>query len=135
EGKPVRFTQTIQYDGTTIDPVEIFTRGRMMSVQQVLQTGSGLLGASFREIPAAALSDARSAIALMRVRALDGVLAVGRPGRPLLGIPVQPGRAGLVVAAGLNPIAALEESGIETLSRAMACMADVRTLVEPNDSL
>ena len=60
---------------------------------------------------------------------LSGVLAVGRIGQPLLDIPVAPGRAGLVVAAGLNAIAAVEEAGIETENHAMAAVHEFTELI------
>ena len=41
-------------------------------------------------------------------------------GRPVLDVPVPEGRVGIIVAAGLNPIAAVEEAGIPTESHAMA---------------
>ena len=49
--KPMRFTQIINYDGTTLDPLEIFIKGQMTSVNQAVATGEGVIGASFREIP------------------------------------------------------------------------------------
>ena len=51
QGVPVRFSQIIHYDGSTIDPLEIFIKGKMTSVLQAAQTGTGSIGASFREIP------------------------------------------------------------------------------------
>ena len=57
--KPLRFTQIINYDGTTLDPLEIFIKGRMTSVSQAVSTGEGVIGASFREIPAPAAEKAR----------------------------------------------------------------------------
>jgi len=47
---------------------------------------------------------------------------VGIPGKPLLDVPVSQGRVGLVVAAGLNAVAAVEEAGIETENHAMAVL-------------
>ncbi|HCG98663.1 MAG TPA: hypothetical protein DE036_02330, partial [Actinobacteria bacterium] len=42
---------------------------------------------------------------------------------------VSPGRMGLVVMGGLNPLAALEESGIKTDSKAMSTLIDFDRLV------
>jgi repressor of nif and glnA expression len=131
--KPYRFTQIIQYDGTTIDPIEIFIKGKMTSVGEVARTGNGTIGASFREIPAAALPRAQEAIAKMTRIGLNGVLLIGMPGESILGVPVQQGRVGLVVAAGLNPIAAVEESGTPTENHAMAELYDFDKLVHLGD--
>ena len=133
EGKPLRFTQIINYDGTTLDPVEIFIKGKMTRVAQAAKTGAGTIGASFREIPAAALPAAQRVIEGLARRGLAGVLSVGRPGRPLLDIPVQQGRAGLIVAAGLNPLAAVEEAGVQTVSHAMAALHEFADLIPASE--
>ena len=119
-GEPFRFAHLIHYNGTTLDPVEIFIKAQMTSVLDVVEKGSGLLGASFREVPAAALPRVEKIIAQMARNGLGGLIVLGQPSRPLLDVPVSPGRAGLVVAAGLNPLAAVQESGIATWNRALA---------------
>ena len=129
EGRPQRFTEIIHYDGSSIDPLEIFIKGKMTRVLEAARTGRGRIGASFREIPAAALpAFGRLARRLERM-GLGAVLAVGRPGRPLLDIPVMEGKVGVVVAGGLNPLAAVEESGIPTENVAMGAMVDFGELV------
>jgi repressor of nif and glnA expression len=128
DGRPHRFTQLIHYDGTTIDPIEIFIKGRMTRVGEAARTGTGTIGASFREIPAAALHRAVGLIKRLKVVGFGGVLEVGAPGKPLLDIPVSPGRVGLIVAAGLNPVAAVEETGIPTENRAMASLYEFGNL-------
>lgn len=121
-GEPRRFVHTINYDGTTIDPVEIFIKGRLTHVLEAADTGNGAIGASFREIPASALPAAEKLLAKLAPAGLGGVQLLGRPGHPLLDIPVSPGRCGLIVSAGLNPLAAVDEYGIETVNLAMACL-------------
>lgn len=110
--KAVRFAEFIEYDGTTIDPLEVFIRSRMTDYIGATKTGNGLIGASFREVPADS-RDHVSALGLEMERAgLGGLFMVGWPGRPLVDIPVSEGRLGLVVVGGLNPVAILEEQGI-----------------------
>jgi HTH-type transcriptional regulator, global nitrogen regulator NrpRI len=128
EGAPVRFSQIIHYDGTTIDPLEIFIKGKMTSVLQATQTGTGSIGASFREIPIVALPDALAVIKKLEKIGLGGVLMVGKPNQPLLDIPVGIGHVGLIVAGGLNPIAALEESDIATVNRSLHNLCDFSQL-------
>jgi HTH-type transcriptional regulator, global nitrogen regulator NrpRI len=129
DGEPRRFTHIIQYAGTTLDPIEIFLKARMTSVLEASRTGSGLVGASFREVPAVALPRVRQIIQRMDEAGLGGLMLVGEPSRPLLEIPVAHNRAGIVVAAGLNPLAAVEEAGIPTENRAMARLCDFRKLM------
>ncbi len=128
DSKPVRFTQLIYYDGTTLDPLEIFIKGRMTSVGNVVAKGDGIVGASFREIPAPSAEKARRLCARMQKAGLGGVLLVGRPGQPLLEVPVSTGRVGLVVIGGLNPLAAVEEAGITTSNHAMGTLMPYENL-------
>ncbi len=127
-GFPKRFTQIINYDGTTLDPIEIFIKGKMTNVLEAAETGNGIIGAGFREIPAAALPLAKQIISTLERQGLCSVLLIGEAGRPLLDVPIMPGRAGIVLAAGLNPIAALEESGIPTDSFAMSMVCNASEL-------
>ena len=122
EGTPLRFAQIIYYEGTTLDPVEVFIKGKMTRVREAAETGAGLIGASFREVPGAALPAVESVVEKLSRAGLSGVLLIGRPGRPLLDIPVSQGRVGLIVAASLNPLGAIEEAGIETENHAMAAL-------------
>jgi len=127
--RPYRFTQIIHYAGSTIDPLEIFIKGQMTSVREAGRTGHGAIGASFREIPTDALSQAKKAVARMERIGLGGALLIGRPGQPLLDVPVARGRVGLVVAGGLNPVAAVEESGIPTQNIALHTLYDFERLI------
>ncbi len=119
DGKPLRFTEVINYDGTSVDPLEIFIKGRMINVKDVISTGNGRIGASFREFPSVALNKAMKIKKKLEDLNLGGILMIGRPGRPLLDIPVAEGRVGMIVAGGLNPLSAVEESGIPTENAAL----------------
>lgn len=129
DGKPVRFTQLINYDGTTLDPLEIFIKGKMTTVAKVARTGSGIIGASFREIPSAATVRAEKLRKKLEEVGLGAILIIGKPGQPLLDIPVGEGRTGMIVLPGLNPVAACEEAGIETSNLAMGTLFDFGELV------
>ncbi len=128
KGQPVRFTQLINYDGTTLDPLEIFIKGRMTSVAEVVRHRSGIIGASFREIPSAAVQEAERLKRKLENIGLGAVMVIGRPGQPLLDIPVGEGRTGMIVLAGLNPLAACEEEGIPTENLAMGTLYEFAEL-------
>jgi hypothetical protein len=98
----------------------------MTRVSQAVRTGTGTIGASFREIPVAALPKAKQIMEDLDRMGMGGVLIIGEPGMRLLDVPVPPYRVGLIVAAGLNPIAALEEEGIPTESFAMDTLCDLK---------
>lgn len=130
--KPVRFTELIEYAGTTIDPLEAFIRAGMTRVRDVVRTGSGIIGVSFREIPAAAVADVRRLKEDMERCGLDGILAVGTPNRPLYDVPVGEGRVGLIVKGGLNPIAALAETRAEVTFQSLAEVEDIAEFPDYN---
>ena len=117
---PDRFVELLEYGGTTIDPLEMFIRARMTSVARCARTGNGVVGASFREFPSVARPAVLAARRQLRALGLDGIVAIGDPGRPLYGLPVGEGRTGLVLLGGLNPVAALEESNLPNTSRSLS---------------
>ncbi len=133
-GQPHRFTQIINYDGTSIDPLEIFIRGKMTEVRRVVNTGAGIVGASFREIPNAAINEVEHINAELERTGLGAALIIGRPNQQVLDVPVMQGRTGMIVMAGLNPVAAVEERGISTINWAMKTMISADRLV-PIDEL
>ncbi len=133
-GRPVRFTQLINYNGTTLDPLEIFIKGKMTGVSSVAETGNGIIGASFREIPSSATPRAEKLRKKLEQIGLGAIMVIGKPGQPLLGIPLGEGRAGMIVLPGLNPLAACEEHGIQTENLAMGTLLDFNDLM-PFDSL
>ncbi|MCE5238368.1 NrpR regulatory domain-containing protein [bacterium] len=118
--EPVRFTEIIRYGGTSIDPVEVFIKGKATSVQQVVTTGRGKVGAGFRICPAIAREHVMRLVDAMSAWRLRGVAAIGAESRPLMETEVGVDRMGLVICAGLNPIAAAEEAGYSTVNRAMS---------------
>ena len=127
---PTRFVELLEYRGTTQDPLELFIRAKMTSVRACVETGNGLIGASFREFPSVALPAVLKVRDQLRLLGLDGILAVGVPNQPLYGIPVGEGRTGLVVLGGLNPAAALVESGLDGENRSLAGLLEYRQFPE-----
>lgn len=126
--EPVRFTDVITYGGTSIDPVEVFIKGRATSTTAAVATGRGKVGAGLRMCPAIARDHVMRLVDSMSAWHLRGVIAIGAESRPLMEMEVGVGRMGLVICAGLNPIAAAEEAGFATTSRAMSSVFDYRSL-------
>ena len=122
ERKPTRFVEIIKYDGSSLDPLEVFIRSGMTDYAGAIATGNGRIGVGFREMPADSRDKVISLIQELKDVGLGGFLMVGWPGQPLLEIPVIEGRVGAVVIGGLNPAAILEEKGIKIKSRALAGM-------------
>jgi repressor of nif and glnA expression len=134
EYKPSRFVEVIYYNGTTLDPLEIFIRSGMTDYVGATKDGNGRIGASFREVPAAGRERVVDLAQQLEEVGLGGFMAIGWPGQPLLEIPVNQGQVGAIVIGGLNPAAILEEVGIRTYSRALAALADYRVFF-PYDEL
>lgn len=118
--KPTRFAEIITYEGTSIDPLEVFIRSGMTNYIGAVNTGNGRIGAIFREFPAESRELVEELARKLQRIGLGGFMKIGRPSQPLLEIPVSEGRVGAIVIGGLNPVSILEESGIRVCSRSMA---------------
>lgn len=122
DGKPVRFISLISYEGSSLDPLEIFIRSKMTDVLGTVKSSSGRILASFREIPVVCIDKAKVIAKTMDDKGIGGILLIGSPNKSLLEVSVGIDKAGVVVIGGLNPIAAIEESGISTESKAMSTL-------------
>ena len=127
-GKPTRFVEIITYDGTSIDPLEVFIRSGMTDYVGAITSGDGRIGASFREFPAGSLNLVEELAHKLERIGLGGFMKIGRAGQTLLEIPVSEGRVGAILIGGLNPVAILEETGGHIYSRAMAGLIDFNRL-------
>ena len=116
---PTRFTEIIEYGSTSLDPAEIFIKGKMTNVLGAVRTGSGKVLASFREVPIACLGKVEEILGQLAEIGLCGTMIFGEPNQPTLQMPVSNGYVGLVILAGLNPLAAVEEAKIDTINTSL----------------
>jgi hypothetical protein len=121
-GKPLRFVSLISYDGSSLDPLEVFIKSKMTAVSKAVAGGPGRILASYREIPVVCLEKAKKLARTLQDRGIRGILLIGSPNKPLLEVPVGIDKAGIVIIGGLNPVAVLEEHGIATESKAMSTL-------------
>lgn len=128
DSRPTRFVEIIHYDGTTLDPLEIFIRGGMTDYHGAVQTGNGRIGAGLREVPAESRSRVIDLARKLDKAGLGGFMTIGWPGQHLLEIPVNEERVAIIVIGGLNPMAILEERGIRVHLRALDALAEYETL-------
>lgn len=126
--KPSRFVEIIMYDGTSIDPLEVFIRSGMTNYMSAITTGNGRIGASFREFPAESRDKVEKLAERLGRIGLGGLVRIGRQGQSLIDIPVGEGRVGAIIIGGLNPVSILEENGIRAYSRALAGLIDFNRL-------
>jgi repressor of nif and glnA expression len=128
--EPSRFTALISYEGSSLDPLEIFIKSRMTDVIGATKDHNGKILASFREIPVVSIERAKELSGVMTEKGIRGILLIGNPNQPLLEMPVAMDKAGMIIVGGLNPIAALEETGIPTVSKAMSTLYKFSDLVK-----
>lgn len=117
---PLRFVELIHYAGSSLDPSEIFIRGNMTSVKKVIEEGEGKILANFREIPALSSSLVQDIAGRMGQLGIHGVLCTGNAGNPVCQTDVDINKTGMILVGGLNPIAAVCETGIDVDNRAMS---------------
>ncbi len=127
-GQPRRFTELIDYTGSSLDPSEIFIAGKMTDVSGVVKTGDGKILANFREIPTICLPQAREMIARLKKAGIDAVMLLGEPSKPVCEVQVSLNKVGVVLVGGLNPIAAAAENGVDTTNKAMSQLVDFKAL-------
>ena len=127
--KPLRFVELILYSGSSLDPAELYIASKMTSVTQAVRKGEGRILANFREIPAMCQPAAEKVVARLREVNLDGLLMMGEVSKSLCGVPVELNRVGMILIGGLNPVAAVVESGIEVENRAMSTVMDYQEMI------
>lgn len=125
---PLRFTDLITYEGSSLDPLEIFIHSKMTSVRDVARHGSGKILASFREVPSMAQDKVKEIVEKLKDAGIYGVLIIGKPGQAVLEMPVGLNRVGMVIVGGLNPLAILEEAEITVNNHAMSTLIDFSEL-------
>lgn len=129
-GQPIRFVDLISYEGTTIPPLEVFVYKEATSILSILRTGSGMLPANLREIPVAANEKAKAILSDLKSKEWHGVLTIGKPNEPILGVPVAMDRVGISMIGGLTPAAALRERGVKIDTFAPHCLIPIEDMVQ-----
>ena len=130
---PDRFAAILNYDGTSLDPLEIFISSGMTRCKAAAEAGYGTIGASFREIPSSSLEEVVDINTHLTEMGLGGILKIGYTGHSLLDIPVADGRIGMITAGGLNSVSALVESGISVKSKALSGLIEFDRLISYED--
>ncbi len=131
--QPLRFVELIHYDGSSVDPSEIFIKATMTSVAKAAKDGNGDILANYREIPAICQPLAEEVAEKLKDAGLGGILLMGNVSEPVCEIPVDLNRIGVVLIGGLNPVAAAQEAGIISESHAMSVLVDYQTLVKVSE--
>ncbi len=128
KGETLRFVELIHYAGSSLDPSEIFIRGKMTSVGDVAADGEGKILANFREIPALSRTLVDRVMDDFAKAGIHGVLSVGNAGQPVCQAHVDMNKIGMILIGGLNPVAAACEAGIEVDNKAMSTVMEYEKL-------
>jgi len=123
-GIPVRFTDLISYTGTSLDPITIFMSKRMTDVMGILDNDSGLLLGNLREAPIIAHEKIMEIISLLNSADIGGVIGHIHAGDTVLSAPINPGKIGIPIYAGVNPFAVLVEKGIKVITHPVSLIMD-----------
>jgi global nitrogen regulator NrpRII len=126
--QPIRFTDMIRYDSTTIDPLEVLMSQELTSIKDMTRTGSGKILANFREVPMTAKDEVDHIINRLLTAGFYGILEVGEPNTPVLGVDVDRDHMGVIITGGTNPMAAVQESGIPIITKAIKGTLDFREM-------
>jgi repressor of nif and glnA expression len=126
--EPLRFVDLVEYDGSTLDPFEIFIAGRMTEVDGASRQGAGKILASFHEIPMPSSHAALEIINGLKEAELCNWLIVGKPNGLVCEMPARLNHVGLLLPSALNPVAAVAEAGVEVTCRTMSGVIDVERL-------
>ncbi|MGZ4903229.1 MAG: DUF128 domain-containing protein [Halobacteriota archaeon] len=123
--KPVRFTEALRYDSTTLDPHDVLLSQELTSVLEMVHSGSGKVLASVREVPMVAKDHLEGLLSDLMGAGFKGVLEVGEPNTDLLEMPVSRGHIGVAIIGGMNAMAAVKESGLDIRTNAISGLVDI----------
>lgn len=127
---PIRFTHIILYEYTTIDPLQVLMSQKMTSVTSVMRRGNGNILANIREFHMEAEPLVEKVLDELADSSYTGVLEVGIPNLPLLGVPVSPQFVAVAAVGGSNPLAAVRESNRWVQTHAMKGLMDIRQMTD-----
>jgi repressor of nif and glnA expression len=130
---PIRFIHMILYEYTTIDPLQVLNSQSLTSITGVMRRGSGTILANIREFHMEAEPLVGAVLDELADSSFIGILEVGMPNVPLLGVPVSPQYIAIAAVGGTNPMAAIRESGRWVRTNAMKGLMDVSEMVEIRD--
>jgi repressor of nif and glnA expression len=128
DNEPWRFTELIEYAGSSLDPSEILIASRMTSIRDIVGSGNGKMLANFREVPVMSIPVVEEVMQKLGAAGIGGLTTMGEVGKPVCEVPVGLNKVGVVLTGGLNPVAAAVEAGINTANIAMGGLIDYKEL-------
>lgn len=129
DGSPLRFTDVLTYDSTTIDPLDVFMSQELTSAAQMINTGTGKILANLREAPMSARDRIELVLDSLVKAGFSCILEVGEPNNDILGIPVGRDKLGIAVIGGTNPMALVQENDIDINTNELSILLDIEEMV------
>jgi HTH-type transcriptional regulator, global nitrogen regulator NrpRI len=127
-GKSPRFIELTAYNGSSLDPHEIYLSKGLTSVNKSLKKDGRIL-ASLREIPYVARPETLDVLDETEEAGFS-ILKVGKPSELVYNAKVDRYHVGIVAPGGLNPIAAVKEAGISVEAKAVEMLMDISKMEE-----
>ncbi len=109
--EPSKFVNLIGYPGSTVDPLQLFIGAGLTGINRYIDTGSGVLLANIRQIPAAANDRAVEVIKGMQSSGFQFPLIMGKG--QILNLLTDPHRISLVSYSGMNSVGGVVEEGLK----------------------
>jgi repressor of nif and glnA expression len=128
DGSPLRFTDILTYESTTIDPLDVLMSQELTSVTEMINTGSGKILANLREAPMAARNRIEQVLDSLVEAGFSCILEVGEPNSDILGFQVGRDKLGIAVIGGTNPMALVQEHGIDINTQEMSMLIDIEEM-------
>jgi repressor of nif and glnA expression len=125
---PRRFVQFILYSNTTIDPLDVLVSQEITSITRMIKQGSGMILGNMRECHMESETLVGEVLDSLAGKKITGILDVGVPNVPLLGVPITPQYFGIAMVGGTNPMAALKEGGRRVVTKALKGLMDIETM-------
>ncbi len=133
EGRPLRFTDILTYESTTIDPLDVLMSQELTSINRMIKTGSGKILANLREAPMVARDRIEEVLDSLIAAGFSCVLEVGEPNSNILGVQVGRDKMGIAVIGGTNPMALVQEHGIAIETQEMSTLLDIEEMHHIDD--
>ncbi len=133
DGLPLRFTDILTYDSTTIDPLDVLMSQELTSVTEMINTGSGKILANLREAPMAARDRIEQVLDSLVEAGFSCILEVGEPNSDILGIQVGRDKLGIAIIGGTNPMALVQEHGIDINTQEMSILIDIEEMTHTDE--
>jgi repressor of nif and glnA expression len=128
ERSPTRYVHFILYNATTIDPLEVLVSQEITSITDVIRRGSGAILGNMRECHMESETMVGELLDELDSVRFTGVLDLGVPNVPLLGVPVSPQYYGISMVGGTNPMAAIKESGCWVVTKALKGLMPIEAM-------